>query len=195
MQNPAPEIVSALIDQRLDIADIALPVEQLGGDVALTMRWRNYHLIGDIIRGEVQATGNCLLARMQATLENEPTLKQSAVLMPVKQSDSVILFDKSSSNDVWKSAGMFALAAAIALMAVFTLNPAEQGFDNATTVNTVAQIAIATPTRLASEQQSLATFESEFGQMMARHSEFTATSGLNGLVTYAKLVSNQNLEQ
>ena len=42
------------------------------------------------------------------------------------------------------------------------------------------------------EQQK---FAQEFGEMLSEHGEFTASSGLNGLVAYAKLVSNQRLEQ
>ena len=198
MKTISPESVSDLVDQQLPVDDIDAPMQGIVSNPKAIKNWRNYHLIGDVIRGDVQSTGDCMIERMGAVLAAEPT-----ILAPLKLTDEQIVKTPEKNGDVWKSVGMFAVAASVALMAVLTFS----GADNGLRTNRATQIASAVPvaapptaTPLNNVQQTvdgqvLASFESEFGQMMVEHGEFTATSGLNGLLTYAKLVSNENLGQ
>lgn len=185
------QTISEILDRRLDpqALDTELSAIARDGDACLT--WRNYHLIGDVIRGEV-AGGSCLLYRVQEAMENEPT-----VLAPASTGPAVSSSTKSGlSSEAARSAGLFAIAASLTLVAVLTLSPQSSvGPVGATgaQIATVEPVAEAVSTALSQAQAN--TFESEFGQMLIEHGEFTATSGMNGLIAYAKLVSNQQLAE
>ena len=47
------DIVSEIIDQQVDPSELGEAINQVVRDRAACERWRNYHLIGDVIRGEV----------------------------------------------------------------------------------------------------------------------------------------------
>lgn len=182
------EIVSEIIDQQVDPRELGEAIDQVARDRAACEKWRNYHLIGDVIRGEVNTTGACMMDRLQRTMEQEPT-----ILAPAAEAERNI---SKPNPDAWKSAGLFAVAASIALMAVLTLAPESSTLKNEGSViaehnqdSTEGAIAMTDAQR---QQQQ---FEAEFGQMLVEHGEFTATPGLNGLIAYAKMVSNENLDE
>jgi hypothetical protein len=79
---------------------------------------------------------------------------------------------------------MLAMAASIALVAVITLKPSG--------IVTPVQVAASSAPPADSE---IAAFEQEFGEMLVEHGEFTSSPALNGLVAYAKLVSNQRMDR
>lgn len=184
--------VNDLIDQRLNAAGSKSALDICVNDHSAVHSWRNYHLIGDVIRGDVSQTGNCLVSRVSDALDKEPT-----ILAPVRPLSSSLAqsggsasaatsADIAPKNDTLKSAGMFAIAASVALFAVLAFTPAPVTTNNSSTV-----AAVTVPEDPASAQ----TFEAEFGQMLVEHGEFTSTAGMNGLVAYAKLVSNSSLGQ
>ncbi|MBX2869258.1 MAG: sigma-E factor negative regulatory protein [Acidiferrobacterales bacterium] len=184
--------VNDLIDQRLNASGSKSALDDCVNDHSAVQSWRNYHLIGDVIRGEVNQTGNCLISKIGDALEQEPTIlapvrpasssdgQSSGTVTPLTNADSV------PQNDTLKSAGMFAIAASVALFAVLAFTPAP-----VTNNESVNVAAVTVPEDPVSAQ----TFEAEFGQMLVEHGEFTSTAGMNGLVAYAKLVSNQSLGQ
>jgi len=181
--------ISDIIDQQIDKTDLATRLKELGSDHELTKTWRNYHLIGDVIRGDVMAAHGCVIERVDKALDAEPL-----VVAPVDFS----IHDKDEkSSEVWKSAGLFAVAASLALVAVVSLKP------NQTAVEPAGQVIATAATQQVNQlgnQPAQAnvistSFEDEFGQMLVEHGEFSASSGLNGLISYSKLVSNQTLDQ
>ncbi len=186
------DTVSEIIDQRVTSQGFVDFIDQVVTDRRALEKWRNYHLIGDVIRGEVTATGNCMVARVHQALESEPTVL-APIAEPVTNNIEVV---RPSNTEALKSAGMFAVAASIALMAVLTLSPGapmaeRDGSEIAkNTLNSLPEVDSTVPGESVQQQ----AFETEFGQMLVEHGEFTATSGLNGLITYAKLVSNENLD-
>ena len=125
--------------------------------------------------------------RIRKAVDHEPT-----VLAPVTKMEK-----PTTNSEAMKSAGMFAVAASLALVAVLTLKPESASVEGGAAVIASSETdpssnpatVVSSP---AAEQQS---FESEFGQMLVEHGEFTATPGLNGLIAYAKMVSNENLDQ
>ena len=191
-----------IIDQRLkpvkgdreSAGEINNAISDCASDQDALMRWRNYHLIGDVIRGEVTATGNCMIERISSAMETEPT-----VLAPLKQGEdpTAQVRQELASANSWRSAGMVALAASVALFAVVTFTPgslSSSGSGNNSAI--VAGVTVnPAPDTTTGDAQGLADsqFAAEFGQMLVEHGEFTATPGLNGLVAYAKLVSNEGL--
>ena len=166
------EQISALIDRRENPRHQRDMFDHIMADDGARKVWQRYHLIGCVLRGEVECTGADLSVRIRARLEDEPT-----VLSPIRR---LALFRSPLRMmpriPIWKSAGALALAASIALAAVITLNPIapEQG---------------------AGLTDNGARFEQEVGEMLAQHGEFTSSPGLNGLVVYAKLVSNEPIER
>ena len=57
MNKLTPETVSDLMDRRLSGERTDMPMDGVANDPALTRNWRNFHLIGEVIRGDVQETG------------------------------------------------------------------------------------------------------------------------------------------
>jgi len=118
--------VNDLIDQRLSHNESGSALDNCVNDESAVMAWRDYHLIGDVIRGEVGATGNCLVSRVSEALDQEPT-----ILAPVRSSAkpdatseaNVASLEFGQKNDTVKSAGMFAIAASVALFAVMAFSP------------------------------------------------------------------------
>lgn len=170
------EKISQLVDSELDPDQQRSLLESMSDQPDAQSTWRRYHLIGNVIRTEIHVAGRDLSASVMQRLEQEPV-----VLAPRKKDSS----RNRSRMDVWKTAGMFAVAASLVLVAVVSLNPFEQkqaGVELAENIQTPAS-------------DEMARFAQEFDEMLAEHGEFTASPGLNGLIAYAKLVSNQQIEQ
>jgi len=168
------ETVSRLVDSELTEQEVSSAIGDLAGEEQSSRQWRNYHLIGNIMRGEGTMVGRDLTRNVASRLEQEPTVLAPAAL-PTRD---------SGISDTWKPVTVFAMAASLALVAVITLVPGTGGsLDGQATQ--VAQVE-------ASDDEM---FAKEFDEMLAEHGEFTASPGLNGLVAYAKLVSAQSLEQ
>lgn len=170
------EQISQLVDKDTDEGTQNSVFDSICSDELKSKTWARYHLIGNIMRGEVFKTGRDLSRSIAESISNEPT-----VLAPRT------IKTESIPKDLWKPVSMLALAASIALMAVFVLNPIGNG-----SRNDVPRLAAIDGVNSISQEQK---FANEFDEMLAGHGEFTASSGLNGLVAYAKLVSNQHLEQ
>jgi len=182
------KIISELIDQPFNHSEVESRLKHLDDNLEVAKTWRNYHLIGDVIRGDVTAAHGCIVEKIDQKLLHE-------------QKYSIAEGDLSSiqhtpSGDPWKSAGLFAVAASLVLFAVLAFNPQTPNRD---TDSQLASITASQPNPLATlptaDQSPMARFEDEFGQMLVEHGEFSAASGLNGLVSYAKLVSNESLQQ
>ena len=180
------DTVSEIIDQRVGPGELGSEINRVSSDRKACTKWRNYHLIGDVIRGEVNATGDCLMERINTAVEQEPT-----VLAPAAKKETV-----STNTDAIKSAGMFAVAASLALVAVLTLRPESASVEGGAVIaNSTTGQSLNSSTVVNSSTDQQQSFESEFGQMLVEHGEFTATPGLNGLIAYAKMVSNENLDR
>lgn len=192
------ETISDIIDRRLDLSSATREFGRIAADEDHCRVWRDYHLIGDVIRGEVRSTGTCLVSRVQIALESESTViapDRSTRMGHVPESqgrDQTITGAGRSRGDTLKAAGFFSLAASMALVAVITLVPQDHASRDSEVASRSTSIASgADPATVRAVTND--SFDAEFGQMLAGHGEFTGTTGLNGLLTYAKLVSNQPL--
>ena len=175
------EKISALIDQQGSPRQKQAAFDHLLADDDACRVWQRYHLIGCVLRGEVRQTGTDLSVRIRAQLEREPT-----VLAPMR-----------ARAIPWKPVGLLALAASVALAAVLIVNPAfnpagESG------VNRIADNSDGAGFEQVGFEQAgfeSTRFEPVFSEMLAQHGEFTSSPGLNGLVAYAKLVSNAPIKR
>lgn len=191
------ETISEIVDQRLDPSGAAGEFSRIAADEEHCRVWRDYHLIGDVIRGDVRTTGPCLLGRVQAALAEEPVVvspdRNTAGYAP-ETTRKGRPGTGPSRGEVLKAAGLFSLAASIALVAVVTLVPQDHGPREAAVATRTTGAAPGTDAGgVAGSIHTNHSFQTEFGQMLAGHGEFTGSSGLNGLLSYAKLVSNQPL--
>ena len=194
------EKLSALVDQELDQEQSHSQFSQVIKDDQLLSSWQNYHLIGQVIRDEVGDTRSDLSAKIARQLEAEPT-----VLAP-KTARSLASKEKTRADShrseragVLQASGLFALAASIVLVAVVSLERPDSADNLGESAQQVASLntsaaSQATPNTPISNEK-LAQMSGEFGEMLAGHGEFTSSAGLNGLVAYAKLVSNQSMDQ
>ncbi len=183
------EEISQLIDQELNPEQRSALLERLintdtrNNDTA-RKSWKCYHLIGNVIRDEVPSTGKDLSALVRDKLEKEPT-----VLAPLSikkpGSNERQNARQNARKDVWKSVGLFAIAASLVVVAVATLMPMK--FDGIAFQLTASSKAFNTSQAIR--------FSQEFDEMLVKHAEFTASPGMNGLIAYAKLVSAEKLQQ
>ncbi len=176
--------LSELIDCELTDQQQSDAVDELSASRESAQSWVNYHLIGNIMRGEISSAGSDLSARISQAVDREPTVLAPAAI--AKQ-----LKDSTPANDIWRPIAMFAVAASIALVAVFVVNPLPDSTSSKQLVVT-EEVDSGSGEIITDEKQ---LFAQEFGEMLSVHGEFSATSGLNGLVAYAKLVSNEPLKQ
>jgi sigma-E factor negative regulatory protein RseA len=196
------ETVSDIIDQRLDLSQLGDHVETIASDSDGVRAWRNYHLIGDVIRGDVESAGPCIIDRVSSALADEPTVlapssgsRNSAAIGSGGVGGKTGRASDASRGDALKAAGLFAVAASLALVAVITQVPVS---DDPASGQAVVRNDTAPPAGIGVEEGDGAVveaqaFASEFGQMLVEHGEFSATTGLNGLLAYAKVVSNEPL--
>ena len=185
------EQISRLVDSDLDVGQRDELLSQVISSDRSVQQWQNYHLIGSVIRGDVKQSGTDLRDRISKALEEEPTK-----LAPVARKKTSEAGDRAS---VWRSAGMLAVAASVALVAVISINPSEnlQGTQIAAVTSestqTVTQVSTQASTDSEAEQRTL--LQQELGAMLAEHGEFSTSSGLNGLIAYAKLVSAEQVSE
>ena len=168
--------ISALVDQQDDPRQRRELFDRMAVDAGARKVWQRYHLIGCVLRGEVEHTGADLGERIRAQLAHEPaaTEEMSATRRYARW---LIQALAGLVAPFMKPAGMMALAASIALAAVIVVNLTGQEGN---------------PNRIAADTET--RFQTEVREMLAQHGEFTSSPGLNGLVVYAKLVSNAPIE-
>jgi negative regulator of sigma E activity len=123
-----------LVDDELEIWELKETLHELTHDAELQARWRNYHLIGDAMRGQL-ASPVCsgLGERVARALEAEP------IHFPSRKSASP---HSSASPSRTRTAVGFALAASLSAVAV--VGVIEMGGSGAT-APAGAQVALETP--------------------------------------------------
>ena len=111
MDKLGQEWVSAAVDGELDEQTLA----ELAADADSHEQWRDYHMIGDAMRGELPQTVSIdLSASIMAAIDEEP-----AIIAP-KQTTVKAATNPTSSKVVplFKQFGQYAIAATVAMVAV-----------------------------------------------------------------------------
>lgn len=118
MDKLGQEWVSAAVDSETDEQTLA----ELAADEGSHQQWRDYHMIGDAMRGELPKSINLdLSASIAAAIDKEPT-----IIAPANKPVANKVSEQSQSQKagfanvipMFKQFGQYAIAASVALVAV-----------------------------------------------------------------------------
>ena len=198
MANEQEESVSALADGELDPRQLDALLAQMREDNALRARWARYHLISDALHNNLtRGTQLDISQRVAAALEQEPV-----IFAPLWQR-------AFPSRRMVKQAAGVAMAASVTAVAILGAQWANQDMPSAVTVPAVASVAAPAEPRSielvaldSSAQEPSAPSQLVQGQQpadqvwirsldsyMVNHNEYSGTSGMHGVLPYARLVS------
>jgi sigma-E factor negative regulatory protein RseA len=107
------EILSAWVDGSVSDSEREHSLEQ-GSESMAT--WSRYHMIGQVMREEVQHMDLDISAKVSQAVAQEAS---HSVSTEVEQSNSNVI---PFPNRIWKQAGGFAIAASVALVALFSIS-------------------------------------------------------------------------
>ncbi|MFG0455023.1 sigma-E factor negative regulatory protein [Shewanella mangrovisoli] len=131
MDKLGQEWVSAAVDGETDLQTMA----ELAADTHSHNKWRNYHVIGDAMRGELpQAMALDLSASIAAAIELEPAIVSPQVSAPeVTAAPQQVTVNAGQSRVVplFKQFGQYAIAATVAMFAIVGVQNFNQTADDA----------------------------------------------------------------
>lgn len=164
-------------DQRKELFERLTNSEAEGSDEE-RKSWKNVHLIGDVIRGDVSSTDRDLSGLIRDRLAKEPT-----VFAPSNIKESVADEVKVEGKTGWRSVGLFTIATSLVVIAVvFTLTQFDNGGPLTASGKAVNENQTVSVSRVI-------PFPQDFDEMLVNHAEFTSSPAMNGLVSYSKLIS------
>ncbi|BCV35755.1 MULTISPECIES: sigma-E factor negative regulatory protein [Shewanella] len=117
MDKLGQEWVSAAVDGETDAQTLA----ELAGDTASHDKWRNYHLIGDAMRGELpSAIPLDLSASIAAAIDKEPAIVApvTSTQVPEDVEPQRQLASGGRVIPMFKQFGQYAIAATVAMVAI-----------------------------------------------------------------------------
>lgn len=127
MDKLGQEWVSAAVDGEIDVQTMA----ELAADTHSHNKWRNYHLIGDAMRGELpQTMALDLSASIAAAIELEPAIVSPQAKAPIAITEQVTT-DKNRVVPLFKQFGQYAIAATVAMFAIVGVQNVNQSDDAA----------------------------------------------------------------
>ncbi|MFB2669499.1 sigma-E factor negative regulatory protein [Shewanella xiamenensis] len=127
MDKLGQEWVSAAVDGETDVQTMA----ELAADTHSHNKWRNYHLIGDAMRGELpQTMALDLSASIAAAIEIEPAIVSPQAKAPIAITEQVTT-DKNRVVPLFKQFGQYAIAATVAMFAIVGVQNFNQTADDA----------------------------------------------------------------
>lgn len=177
--------LSAMVDDELEDMEGDLVLRRLSRDSDARDRWERYHLISDVMQGHVPAaldTG--FAARIGRAIEAEPLPQPAVRPLPAW----------------YKPVTGFALAASVALMALFGLK-----LNQTDTLQPTAQLAAATPTLSAPAAslpiQTVAStqrgdpanepVEARLSSYLVNHNGYASMNSMHGMLPYVRMVGYQ----
>jgi sigma-E factor negative regulatory protein RseA len=122
MQDDKKEWLSALVDSQADLKDL----DQVIHIDDNKDTWSRYHMIGDVMRGDVAKTVDLqLTASIEAAIADEDTIVMMDEKRTWRQKVLDSAFIRKSSQFIGQSA-QFAVAASVALVTVFSVQQYQQ---------------------------------------------------------------------
>lgn len=202
MANEQEERVSALADGELDPHQLDALLKRMREDNALRERWARYHLISDALHNNLtRGTQLDISQRVSAAIEQEPVIfaplwqralpprrmvKQAAgVAMAASVTAVAILGAQWVNRDIPAAVAVPAMASApathnstIELVAMESAAPQQP------------QMAQAPAGQQPAEQVWIRNLDS----YVVNHNEYSGSSGMHGVLPYARLVSHESQE-
>lgn len=125
MQDDKKEWLSALVDSHADLKDLDQVVNHQDNQDT----WSRYHLIGDVMRDEVNGVVDMnLVDSIEAAMVNEPTIVTLAAHRSLRQRIIQSPLAKKATHYAGKSA-QFAIAASVALVTVMGVQQYQMSAD------------------------------------------------------------------
>ena len=184
------EKLSALMDSELHQSNECL--DQLSGDAELRDVWQRYHLARDAIKGQ---------------LSNQPFMDISANVSEALKAEAVIftpIWRRLSPRFIMKQTAGLAVAAAVATVAVLSVQQAQLPESNITSIasantqqvinqdNLQAGLQQGSQLRQVSfttRQKLDAAVESKLSSYLVNHNEFSKSVRVSGVMPYSRIVS------
>ena len=167
------ENISALLDGETNGLEHERTLRALGSDPALCATWQRYHLAGTAIRRELEVmAGPGCSARIQELLRDEA---------PLRMGRGAFL----RSRQAVKLGAGAAIAAAVAAVAILNLGP--------TLVPTATPLAKRpAASTLADARQARPEQRNALNPYLMQHGEFTPAAGMNGMLSYVRVVGRNS---
>jgi sigma-E factor negative regulatory protein RseA len=167
------EKISAFMDGEIDGVEAAGQVKRLKEDAHLRVTWDTYHLIGDSLRGEKLGFSRNFSSNFSARLADEPTVLAPRSRIPLHASV------RRFALPVAASVGGMAL---VAWLALFN-NPFAPPKEN---LAARSPAPIEANTRVAS---------GDVNDYLLAHQQFSSSTTLQGVASYVRTVSAQDMEE
>ena len=164
------EKISSLLDgEQHDIGDDEA-FKQIDHDHELKQVWHNYHLIGAVLRNESGQQNQNLIDRIKKSLLDERHTKQRGLRS---------IGANGLSSRRWLPGLALAASLTIIVAASFYYSPTQRN-------------TLTTDSSTTREGTSAELSSDLLNSYLINHGEFTGMTNMNGLMTYAKFVSNDS---
>lgn len=190
MADKTGEQLSALVDCECEMPELELAVRRLIKDPDLKARWQRYHLISDALKNNLPAVIDTDFSnRVSQAIDTAPPLQTTTI---------------RAVSSWYKPLTGFALAASVALIAVFGLNLIER---RATTIDPDPVIAATSPPGLQtvdappeSTQPTSDTrirvagsnaLEARLNSYLVNHNEYASMNSVYGVLPYVRMVGHE----
>ena len=167
-QNDMKEEISALVDGETNDIERARALRSLDKDPALRQVWERYHVVRTALRRELDVMASPDLSeRIAERLQTEK-------IEPARN----ILF----TSGILRYATGGAIAATVAVVALFALQPGTTSFMTARSAGTSSA-----STHVAEAAGTTANTQQTLNPYLVRHGEY-APAGMNGMISYVRVV-------
>lgn len=164
--------ISALMDGELLDVEMKAPLSALKDDAEALHTWREYHLIGDALRG-TPCMPNGFSTRFAARLAQEPT-----VLAPAR------IPKRATPRTTWIAMSAAAGVAAVSLVGWLAFAPQPDA------VPTLAQVNSKSPTLRT--ESTLVPMPREANDYLLAHQVYSPRGNLQGVAPYVRTVSDSS---
>lgn len=170
------EKISALLDGEADDLERERVLRAVDSDPELSAAWERYHLLGTAIRRELEVMASPGVAqRIRAQLHDEA---------PLRPGVGGLLRSRTALK---LSAGA-AIAATVAAVAILNLQPVLKSSPDLV----AKRPSSANGTKLADTRQARPEQLNALNPYLMQHGEFTPAAGMNGMLSYVRVVGRNN---
>jgi len=184
MSDEIHEQMSALIDDELSDVEQPLLLGRLQRDSELRERLGRYQLIGEVMRGVADIATLGVANRVQRVLQQDAE-------------GQVPYIPKRKGFNWWKPVAGFAVAASVALVAVFTVSSLRETAPDA--IPELASIqeeaTVATPVNDDQWDRIEPGIDKRLTGYLVNHNEYAASRGVQGVMPYVRIVGFENNER